>query len=144
MAIRLWCFFVLADACFQVSKFCLILIEGLEEHFELNYIYVVLSWHFWSLESLEWFFLWFIVFISFFCFNYAWYWWRGLLEWKKHVLEAKNNYSRLDSGSFFLGSFWISNVTTWFSDLWPAHRQGSPPRFHTFANPNLHTSLSFK
>ena len=26
----------------------------------------------------------------------------------------------------------------------PAHRQGSPPRFHTYANPNLRTILSFK
>jgi len=35
-------------------------------------------------------------------------------------------------------------VTTRFPDPWPAHRQGSPPRFHTYANPNLHTNLSFK
>jgi len=27
-------FFVLANACFWVSKFCLALIEGLKEHFE--------------------------------------------------------------------------------------------------------------
>ena len=33
-------------------------------------------------------------------------------------------------------------VTTRIPDPWPAHRQGSPPRFHAYANPNLHTNLS--
>ena len=36
------------------------------------------------------------------------------------------------------------SVTTRFPDLWQAHRQGSPSRFHTYMNPNLHTILSFK
>jgi hypothetical protein len=29
-----------------------------------------------------------------------------------------------------------------FPDPWPVYRQGSPPRLHTYANPNLHTNLS--
>jgi len=33
-------------------------------------------------------------------------------------------------------------VTTRIPDPRQAHRQGSPPRFHTYANPNLHTNLS--
>jgi hypothetical protein len=34
------------------------------------------------------------------------------------------------------------SVTTRIPDPWPAHRQDSSSRFHTYANPNLHTNLS--
>jgi hypothetical protein len=63
-------------------------------------------------------------------------------------LLCKNKFSNRISKNFLSyfsnWKFFKTSVTARFPDPWPAHRQSSPPRCHTYANPNLHTNLSIK